>query len=163
MKTLASLAGLTAAAALALPASAQVLGGDISGQAGVSTPPIGGVTGTVAGAARGAGDLTRDTVRNTRDVVQDATSVGANAQTDTHVDHDSATADVSVGAAVRASDGDLLGQVVGLSRDTAGRTQGYLVRTIDGATRLLPAGAASVQGGVVIGAQGDLQPAPRDQ
>ncbi|MDK2747354.1 MAG: hypothetical protein KYX67_08550 [Brevundimonas sp.] len=71
-----------------------------------------------------------------------------------------APAEVAVGATARGSSGEALGQVVGVSRGSGGRVDGYLIRLPDGSTRLLPADAATVQGGVLIAAQGDFRPAP---
>jgi len=74
-----------------------------------------------------------------------------------------APAEVAVGATARGSSGEALGQVVGVSRGSGGRIDGYLIRLPDGSTRLLPADAATVQGGVLIAAQGDFRPAPAAQ
>ena len=158
--------GALALAAFGVPASAQVLGGSVtggvSGNVGVQTPPLGQATGVAQDAVRGAGQMTRDTVGDARGAVQNRTP---SAQVDTgvqgHMSADSAQAgaegQVSVGAMVHGSDGRMLGEVVDVARDSAGRVEGYVVRTADGARRTLPAASASVQGGAVVASDSDLR------
>lgn len=163
MKTTVMILTAAAATALALPASAQVLGGqlgggvsgNLGGQVGLpSTQPLTGAAGqTIRDAAR----TTRDTVAETRDLAREAreTPVGAQAHggahASAHADHGQATADLNVnaGATVRGTDGAILGQVVRATRDTAGRVQGFVVRSADGALKAVPATGASVQGDVL--------------
>jgi hypothetical protein len=158
----------TGAAVLALtafPATAQVAGnsgGQVGGQIGgqVTTPPLGSTIDRTR-------DLTRETVRDTgritRDTAQDAqdtlghtpdvdAEISADAQADAGVDASSASADLDVeaGAMVHASDGAMLGHVVNITRDAAGRAQSLAVRTADGAVRTVPAAGASVEGRAVV-------------
>jgi hypothetical protein len=157
--------GAAVLALTALPAAAQVLGnvgGQVTGQVGgqVTTPPLGSTIDRTQ-------DLTRDTVRDTsritRDTARDAqdtvghtpevdAEVSADARTDAGVNASSASADLDVeaGVMVHASDGAMLGQVVNVTRDTAGRVQSLAVRTADGAVRYVPAAGASVEGGAVV-------------
>jgi len=44
----------------------------------------------------------------------------------------------------------ILGQVVRARRDTAGRVQGFVVRSADGALKAVPATGASVQGDALV-------------
>ena len=147
----------TGAAVLALtafPAAAQVAG-DIGGQ--VATPPLGS---TIDRTQDLTSDTVRDTGRITHDTAQDAlghtpdldTEVSADAQADAGVDASSASADLDVeaGAMVHASDGAMLGHVLNVTRDTAGRAQSLAVRTADGAVRTVPAAGASVEGSAVV-------------
>ena len=157
--------GAAVLALTALPATAQVvgnLGGQVTGQVGgqVTTPPLGSTLDDAA-------DLTRDTVRDgsriTRDTAQDAqdtlgqtpdveTDAAIDAQGEAGVDSSGAAVDLDVqsGAMVHASDGGMLGHVVDVTRDTAGRAQSLAVRTADGAVRTVPAAGASVEGGAVV-------------
>lgn len=157
--------GAAVLALTALPAAAQVLGnvgGQVTGQVGgqVTTPPLGSTIDRTQ-------DLTRDTVRDTsritRDTARDAqdtvghtpevdAEVSADARTDAGVNASSASADLDVeaGVMVHASDGAMLGQVVNVTRDTAGRVQSLAVRTAEGAVRYVPAAGASVEGGAVV-------------
>lgn len=165
MKTTMMFISAAAAMALALPASAQVLGGqlgggvsgNVGGQAGLpSTQPL---TGAVGQSIRDAGQATRDTVRDTTSLIQNATpDVQADAQLQTGVDasahdgHAQASSDLSIdaGAEVRATDGAVLGQVVRTTRDAAGRVETLVVRSADGALKAVPASGASVQGEAVV-------------
>lgn len=165
MRTTILTASATVLALTAFPAMAQVvgnIGGQVTGQVGgqVATPPLGSTIDRT-------GDLTRQTVRDTsgitRDTAQDAqdtlrqtpevdAEASAAAQADGGVDASSASADLDVeaGAMVHASDGAMLGHVLNVTRDTAGRAQSLVVRTADGAIRTLPSAGASVEGGAVI-------------
>lgn len=164
MKTTVMFVSAAAAMALALPASAQVLGGqlggglsgNVGGQIGLpSTQPL---TGAAGQTIRDAAHATRDTVQDARDLAREARETPAGAQVhggahaSTHADHGQATADLNVnaGAEVRGVDGALLGQVVRTTRDGAGRVQGLVVRSADGALKAVPASGASVQGEAVV-------------
>lgn len=159
-------AALVAAAVFAIPASAQVLGGAVNGSVGgnigVQTPPVGAAAGTIGGVARGAGELTRDTVRDSQDLVGGAlpsgrVEAGVDAGATTSVSAADAGVQASTGAMVHAPSGEMIGRVVSVSRDASGRVQTYVVRTADGSERLLPSGSAAVQGGVIIASEADLQ------
>ncbi len=159
-----------AAAVLAGPAAAQVLGGNVAGgvtgNVGVQTPPLGQATTPAQDAIRGAGQATRDTLRDAGELARDA-APSAQVETGAQVDaqmHGNQTrgnaqagAEVSAGAMVHGPDGRMLGQVTDVARDAAGRVEGYVVRTADGAQRTLPAASASVQGGAVVASEGDLR------
>lgn len=153
----------TAAAALAIavPASAQILG-SATGQvganagAGVSLPQTAPITGQVGSTVRDATDMTRSTVRDTAREARAAanTSASASVQSDTQVAADRNGADaslnISTGAMVHGSDGNMLGSVVRLTRNSAGRLESFVVRSADGTLRSVPASGASVQGDAVV-------------
>lgn len=164
MKITSFIVAATAVAALALPASAQVVGGNVGVGAGVQTPPLGGVVGAVGDTARGAADLTQDTTRDTRDMLRDSlppaeasTTTGVQADAQAGPARPAATAEVSAGAMVHTADGAMLGRVIDVTRDTTGRVEAYVVRTADGAERLLPSASARIEGDAVIASGEDLQ------
>lgn len=146
------------ACATALPASAQVLGGNVGVGAGAqvglpSTQPLTGAAGqTIRDAARTVQDTTTDVGATARDGV-DAT-VNAQVTTSGAVQADpgqaSADLEVSTGAMAHGADGAMLGAVVGTTRDAAGRVQGFMVRSADGAVKAVPAAGARVQGDVLV-------------
>lgn len=159
-------AAVAALAALSVPASAQVLGGNVTGNvgaaAGVQTPGIGDVTGTVGDAAQGAADLTQDTTGATTEMLRDSlpaadVSATADVQTDVSPQDANAAAEVSAGAMVHTADGAMLGRVIDVTRDTTGRIETYVIRTADGAERLLPSASARIEGDAVIASGEDLQ------
>ena len=163
MKTLSHIALISAAGLLiAAPASAQVLGGvsgRVTGNVGgsLSATPGAPIGSTLRGTARDARDLTRDTVRDTRGALGDSRpSAGAEVQTDgsasASTDGRSTSLDAALrsGAMVHASDGRMVGRVVDVTRDTAGRATAFTLRTADGAVRTVPAASASADGSVVI-------------
>lgn len=137
MRITAIMAG-AALMAFAVPASAQVvggLGGQVTGGATARTGDL-GVRDTLGGAR----DLARDTVSDTRDIARDRdVRAGADVSTDASASasRDGVAIDFEarVGADVRSSGGDPLGQVVGVARDTAGRTRQVLIRGADGVVR----------------------------
>lgn len=154
--------------AIALPASAQILGGTVGANVGVGLPQTAPITGQVGQTVRGAADLTHDTVRETRSTVRDAGEVSAEAsvQSDTRVAADRTDADaslnISTGAMVHGSDGNMLGSVVRLTRNSAGRLESFVVRSADGTLRSVPATGASVHGDAVVTAwsSGEFNRAP---
>jgi hypothetical protein len=159
-----------AALAIALPASAQVLGGTIG--AGVGLPQTAPITGQVGSTVRDATDMTRSTVRDTTREARSAatsaanTSASASVQSDTRVAAERNGADaslnISTGAMVHGSDGNMLGSVVRLTRNSAGRVERFVVRSADGTLRSVPASGASVQGDAVVTAwsSGEFNRAP---
>ncbi|QTC90418.1 hypothetical protein [Brevundimonas goettingensis] len=165
----------TAAAALAIavPASAQIVGGS-TGQVGaqvgvgVGLPQTAPITGQVGTTVRGATDMTRSTVRDARSAASSAADASASAsvQSDTQVAADRNGADaslnISTGAMVHGSDGNMLGSVVRLTRNSAGRVESFVVRSADGTLRSVPASGASVQGDAVVTAwsSGEFNRAP---
>lgn len=150
----------TAAAvlAIALPASAQVLGGGVGAQVGaqVGLPRTAPITDQVGSTVSGVGDLTRGTVRDARAAASSAANASASAsvQSDAGVSADRNGADaslnISTGAMVHGSDGNMLGSVVRLTRNSAGRVESFVVRSADGTLRAVPATGASVQGDAVV-------------
>ena len=154
---------LLAAAAGALfttPCAAQVagnLGGRIGGSVGLpQTAPITGQVGQTVDDAR---DMTRDTVRDARGAVRDARpSVDAQARADASADaragRDGADVDAALraGVMVHGSDGAMLGSIVHVTRDAAGRATAFAVRGADGVVRAVPAAGASVHGDAVVAA-----------
>lgn len=148
------------ACATALPASAQVLGGNVGVGAGaqVGAPSIQPLTGTVGQTIRDAGQTARDTTTDVGATTRDAVDATLNARVTTSGDASvrtepgqaSADLDVSAGAMVHGADGAMLGTLVGTTRDTAGRVQGFAVRSADGAVKAVPATGAQVQGDVLV-------------
>ncbi|WP_122467043.1 hypothetical protein [Brevundimonas lutea] len=158
MTRLSLLAG-AAVLVMAAPASAQVLGGQVGGSVGgqVATPPLGSTLNDAAGLTRDTVDRTRDAARDTVNDVQDAappvSAQGqANADGSIAAGSDGADADLDVqaGAMVHGSDGSMLGTVSSAARDSAGRAQGLVVQTAEGATKTIPTNGARVEGGAVI-------------
>jgi hypothetical protein len=165
MNTTLLTAGAAVLALTAFPAAAQVvgnIGGQVTGQVGgqVAAPSLGS---TIDQTRDVSGDTVRDTGRITRDTARDAqdtlghtpevdAEVSADARADAGVNASGASADLDVGAGamVHGSDGALLGHVLSITRDTAGRVQSLAVRTADGAVRTVPAAGASVEGGAVV-------------
>ncbi|WP_296816232.1 hypothetical protein [Brevundimonas sp.] len=150
MRMTALLAG-AALIAFAAPASAQVVGGvggNVTGGLGARTGDLG-----VRDTVRGTTDFARDTVRDARDAARDARDIDANARAradasaDASVSRNGASVDfdASIGASVRSSGGDNLGQLVGVARNSAGQAQQLLVRGADGVVRGVE--ATSVSGG----------------
>lgn len=163
MKTLSHIVLISAAGMLiSAPASAQVLGGvggRVTGNVGgsLSTSPGAPIGTTLRGTTRDARDLTRETVRDTRDVLRDSRpSAGAEVQAEgsasgsTDGRSTSLDAALRTGAMVHASDGRMVGRVVDVTRDTAGRATAFTVRAANGAMRTVPAASASADGSVVI-------------
>lgn len=137
------------------------VGGQVSGQVGagvegsVRTPRAGAVVDSardVAGDARGVAE---GTVRDARSAAS-AAPVGASAEVDAsaslRVNRDRAAVDAAIegGAMVRSSDGALLGSIAQVSRNAVGRAVSFLVRSSDGALRLVPSGNVGVQGDVLV-------------
>ncbi len=59
-------------------------------------------------------------------------------------------AGLEAGLAVRSSDGANLGEIVEVTRNEAGRAVHFLVRSADGAVRMVPAGAVTLEGEAVV-------------
>lgn len=160
MKTLLSVTVASAALLLAGGASAQVVGGvggQVGGSVGVGIPQTGPVTQGVGSIARDGAHMTRDTVRETRETLRDArpdanVSANANARADARANRDGAAVDAAIqtGAMVHSSDGAMLGSVVDVTRNAAGRATSFVVRSADGATRTVPAGSVSANGNVLV-------------
>jgi hypothetical protein len=160
MKTLVSVTVATAALLIAGGASAQIvggLGGQVGGSVGVGVPSTGSVTQGVGSIARDGVRTARDTVRDTRETVRDArpeadVSANANVRADARANRDGAAVDAAIrtGAMVHSSDGAMLGSVVDVTRNTAGRATAFVVRSADGATRNVPAGSVSANGNVLV-------------
>jgi len=159
------LAIAAAACVAAVPASAQVLGGDVGVGAGtqVGLPPTQPLTGTVGQTIRDAGQTARETTTDVGATTRDAVDATLNAQVTTSGDASvqaepgqaergqaSADLDLSAGAMVHGADGAMLGTLVGTTRDTAGRIQGFAVRSADGTVKAVPATGAQVQGDVLV-------------
>lgn len=141
---------LLAGAALmvsAAPAAAQVVGGNmggaVSGNVGVPRPDLG-----VRETIRDTRDFGRDTVRSTRDALPDAdvrVDGRAGVETSARPRRVSTQTDIAVGTEVRARDGDLIGSVVGTTRDARGYVRTVMIRTADGVVRSMPAASADLQ------------------
>lgn len=141
-----------------LPASAQILGGQVGANVGVgatlpSTQPL---TGQVGQTMRGTTGAVHGTMRDTRDTLRHRhnASVGLSARTDADASANrngtGAGLNISTGAMVHASDGAMLGSVVRTTRNASGRVESLVVRTADGTLRAIPASGARVQGDVVV-------------
>jgi hypothetical protein len=160
MKMLVSMTALAAAALLAGSASAQIAGGltgQVGGSANVGVPAVGQVTQGVGSTVREGGRLARETARDTRDMVRDvrpdaSVSANANARADARAGRDGAAVDTAIqtGAMVHSSDGQMLGSVVEVTRNNAGRATAFVVRSADGTLRTVPAGSVSVDGQVLV-------------
>lgn len=151
------LAGVTVAMMAAAPAMAQVAGGvtgrvtgGVTGGIETSRPDLG-----VRDTVRDTRDLGRDTVSGTRDAVRGTEArAGADADASARVSVErrrvSTQADVNAGTSVYARDGEMLGHVVGTTRNTRGYVQNVLVRTSDGVVRSVPAASANIEGEAVV-------------
>lgn len=160
MKTLVSVTVAAAALLIAGGASAQIaggLGGQVGGSVGVGIPQTAPVTDGLRTTTRGAVGMTRDTVRDARDTTRNVRSdvdvnANANVRADARASRDGAAVDAAIqtGAMVHSSDGAMLGSVVDVTRNTAGRATAFLVRSADGAVRSVPAGGVSANGNVLV-------------
>jgi hypothetical protein len=148
MRKLMLLAG-AALLASAAPAAAQVLGGNVGGNVsgnvgvGVSRPDLG-----VRDTIRDTRDFGRDTVRSTRDALPGAdvrVDGRAGVEASARPRRVSTQTDVAGGTEVRARDGDLIGSVVGTTRDARGYVRTVMIRTADGVVRSVPAASADLQ------------------
>ncbi|MFN4288156.1 MAG: hypothetical protein ACK4E3_06640 [Brevundimonas sp.] len=151
------LAGVTVAMMAAVPAMAQVAGGvtgrvtgGVTGGIETSRPDLG-----VRDTVRDTRDFGRDTLSGTRDAVRGTDArAGADADASARVSVErrrvSTQADVNAGTSVYARDGEMLGHVVGTTRNTRGYVQSVLVRTSDGVVRSVPAGSASIEGDAMV-------------
>ncbi|WP_374514597.1 hypothetical protein [Brevundimonas sp.] len=153
----------TAAAAALLaagPAAAQIaggLGGQVTGgvTGRVDRPSAGPIAGQLGDTLRGARDRTRETVGSGRRLARDAApevDADANARGDLRAGRDGAAVDAGLeaGLTVRSSDGADLGEIVEVTRNEAGRVVHFLVRSADGAVRMVPAGAVTLDGEAVV-------------
>ncbi|SFS47120.1 hypothetical protein [Brevundimonas viscosa] len=155
----------TAAAAALIaagPAAAQIaggLGGQVTGGVSgrIDRPAVGPAAGHLGDTLRGARDRTRDTVSNSRRMARDAAPdvdarADTNARAGLRADRDGAAVDAALqtGVTVRSSDGANLGEIVEVTRNEAGRTVHFLVRSADGTVRMVPAGAVSLDGEAVV-------------
>uniref|UniRef100_UPI0025D6C679 hypothetical protein n=1 Tax=Brevundimonas sp. TaxID=1871086 RepID=UPI0025D6C679 len=153
MRISALLAG-AAMLAVAVPASAQVVGGNVGAGVRGNT----GLGPTVSGLARegraigsDVRDLARDQVEFGRETARDArdradADVSASARAEAGRGNASFGLDVAAGASVRSNGGDTLGQVVSIERSATGQARRVLVRGRDGVTRAVDASALSVNG-----------------
>jgi hypothetical protein len=159
-----------AAMAIALPSSAQVLGGavgaNVGANVGVGLPQTAPLTGQVGQTVRGAVGVTRETLHDARSTANGVGGASASVRSDTRVStnrsQSDAGANISTGAMVHGSDGNMLGSVVRLTRNSAGRLESFVVRSADGTLRSVPATGASVQGDAVVTAwsSGEFNRAP---
>lgn len=160
MKTLVSVTVAAAALLIAGGASAQIVGGvggQVGGSVGVGIPQTAPITQGVGSVARDGVRTTRDTVRDTRDTVRNvrpdaSVNANANVRADARANRDGAAVDTAIqtGAMVHSSDGAMLGSVVDVTRNSAGRATAFVVRSADGATRSVPAGSVSANGNVLV-------------
>lgn len=142
------------------PPAPQV-GGQIGGQVGagvtgsVRAPQAGPVVDAARGVANDARGMAEGTVRDAHSAAS-TVPVGASADADASAslrvnrDRTAVNAAIEGGAMVRSSDGALLGTIAQISRNAAGRAVTFLVRSSDGALRLVPAGNVGVQGDVLV-------------
>lgn len=151
------LAGVTVAMMAAAPAMAQVAGGVTGGVSGrvtggveASRPDLG-----VRDTVRDTRDFGRDTLSGTRDAVRGTDArAGADADAGARVSVErrrvSTQADINAGTSVYARDGEMLGHVVGTTRNARGYVQNVLVRSADGIVRSVPSGSANLEGEAVV-------------
>ena len=160
MKTLVSMTVAAAALLIAGGASAQIaggLGGQGGGSVGVGLPQTGPITQGVGSTARDAGRMTRETVRDARDTAREVrpdvdVNANANVRADARASRDRAVVDAAIqsGAMVHSSDGAMLGSVINVTRNSAGRATAFAIRTANGTTRRIPAGNVSANGNVLV-------------
>lgn len=160
MKTLVSVTAFSAALLVAGGASAQIsggLGGQVGGSVGAGVPQTSPITQGVGSIARDGVNTTRETVREARGLARDArpdvdVNANANVRADARANRDGAAVDAAIqtGAMVHSSDGAMLGSVVNVTRNAAGRATSFVVRSADGVTRRVPAGSVSANGNVLV-------------
>lgn len=160
MKTRVSMTVVAATLLIAGGASAQIaggLGGQVGGSVSVGLPQTGAVARGVGSTARDAGRLTRETVRDAREVAAEArpevdVNANANVRADARANRDGAVVDAAIqsGAMVHSSDGAMLGSVVDVTRNTAGRATAFTIRTASGTLRSITAGSVSADGNVLV-------------
>lgn len=168
MRTQFLMAGVAALALVAVPATAQVLGGQVGGQVSggvgvqTQTPGVGTVRDTLGGirdtgqdAVSRARETTRDTVRGARGAVGQVDprvqgDVDASADARVHGQNASASADLQAGLMLHTRTGEMVGEVVDVTRNAAGQVTRIAVRTADGTVRSLPPAAVSVEGDVAV-------------
>lgn len=168
MRTQILMAGAAALALVAVPAAAQVLGGQVGGQvtgragvqtqtpgAGVVRDTLGGVRDTGQDAVSGVRRTTGDAVRATGRAVGHADprvqgDVDASAEAGVHGRNASASADLQAGLMLHTRSGEMIGEVVDVTRNAAGQVIRIAVRTADGAVRSLPPAAVSIEGDVAV-------------
>jgi hypothetical protein len=158
MKTLVSMTA--AALLLAGGASAQIaggIGGQVGGSVGVGLPRTAPLTDSLRSTRQDAARMTRDTARDARETARGArpdasVNAHANARADARANRDGAAVDAAIqtGAMVHSSDGAMLGSVVDVTRNAAGRATAFVVRSADGATRSVPAGSVSLEGDALV-------------
>lgn len=143
----------------ASPTARGSVGAEVEGRASgsVRPPRTGDVTGAasdIVGDARSTARGVTDDARGAVAAVRGSTSADANANANAslRVNRDRVAVDAAIqgGAQVRSSDGALLGTVAEISRNAAGRATSFVVRSADGALRLVPAGNVGVQGDVLV-------------
>jgi hypothetical protein len=151
-------AAASVAVLVSTPCAAQVagrLGGSVGGSVGLpQTAPLAGQVGQTVRDARA---MTRDTVRDTGEAMRDAhasanAQVQADASADARADRRGPEVDAALraGVMVHSSDGEMLGSIVDVTRNAAGRATAFAVRGADGVVRSVPAGSASVHGDAVV-------------
>ena len=164
MRTQFLMAGAAALALVAGPAAAQVLGGQVTGGIGVQTqtPGAGAVRDTLGGirdtgqdAVSGVRQTTGDAVRGAARAVDQVDprvqgDVDASAQAGVHGQDASASADLQAGLMLHTRTGEMVGEVVDVTRNAAGQVTRIAVRTADGTVRSLPPAAVTVEGDVAV-------------
>lgn len=137
------------------------IGGQVGGQVGagvsgaVRTPQPGSVVGTAQGVVNDGRGVAESTVRDARSAASTPradVSANANGSAGLRVNRDRAAVDSAIegGVMVRSSDGVTLGSIAQITRNAAGRATSFLVRSSDGALRLVPTGNVGVQGDALV-------------
>ena len=168
MRTQILMAGAAALTLMAVPAAAQVLGGQVGGQVtggvGVQTQTpgantvrdtLGGIRDTGQEAVSGVRQTTGDAVRGARGAIDQADprvqgDVDASADANVHGQDASASADLQAGLMLHTRTGEMVGEVVDVTRNAAGQVTRIGVRTADGTVRSLPPAAVTVEGDVAV-------------
>lgn len=141
------------------PTARTTAGAQVDGRVAgsVQTPRPGDLTGAASDRVRDARSTASGVINDARgavDEVRGSTSADANAsaRAGLRIDRDRAAVDAAIegGAEVRSSDGALLGTIAEVSRNAAGRATSFVVRSADGAMRVVPAGNVGVQGDVLV-------------
>lgn len=144
---------------VAPPTARGTAGAQVEGRVtgSVQPPRTGDVIGAasdIVGDARSTARGVTNDARGAVDDVRGSTSANANAsaQASLRVNRDRAAVDAAIegGVQVRSSDGALLGTIAEISRNATGRVTSFVVRSADGAMRVVPAGNVGIQGDVLV-------------
>lgn len=141
------------------PTARTATGAQVEGRVAgaVQAPRPGGVTGAASNVVGDARNTARGVANDARGAVDDvrgSTSANANANVNAslRINRDRAAVNAAIegGVQVRSSDGALLGTIAEISRNATGRVTSFVVRSADGAMRVVPTGNVGLQGDVLV-------------